>query len=211
MKGSGPTPSRIRRVDSAKMRASLKSFLNSSGVDLEQGDLARTPGRAARAWKDHLLAGYKTSPEKILIPLRSARSRELVAVRGIDFISTCIHHLMPFHGKVHLAYLPAGKIVGVSRLSSLVRCLSRRLQIQEELASQIALSLDENLESEGAACVIEATHLCMTARDDHSAGSIVTTAAFAGCYATSESRKSGILSLLSRPVSGSIRSPRRRR
>ena len=210
---TGPRSRAIRRgrVDSRRMRSSLRSFLKSSGVDLTQGDLSRTPGRASRAWKDHLLAGYKSSPEKILIPLRSARSRELVAVRGIDFISNCVHHLMPFHGKVHLAYLPAGKIVGVSRLASLVKCLSRRLQIQEELAFQIADSLRENLESEGAACVIEATHLCMTARNDHSTGSVVTTAAFAGCYETNASKKAGILSLLTRPELGAIRSSRRRR
>jgi len=186
---------RPRRRGRAAMGAAIEEFLEACGFDVTRGELRRTPSRAAGAWKDHLLSGYAQSPERILEPLRSARSRDLVAVKDIEFVSTCIHHLLPFHGKAHVAYLPDGRIVGVSRLAALVRCLSRRLQVQEELTSQIATSLHELTGSRGAVCVMEATHLCMAARDTRSRG-IVVTAAFAGCYERDPARRAQVLAIM---------------
>jgi GTP cyclohydrolase I len=178
------------------MTTALGDFLRAAGFARFEGELRRTPARAARAWRDHLLSGYKRSPEEILIPLRTSRSHDLVAVRNMDFVSICVHHLLPFHGKVHLAYLPAGRIVGMSRLAALVECLSRRLQVQEELTAQIASALHRHLECQGAACVVEATHMCMAARGERGAAGTVVTASFAGIYETDARKRAQVLALL---------------
>jgi len=178
------------------MARGVREFLRAAiGSDIE-GELARTPGRVARAWKDDLLAGYRENPAAILTPLRSERSRDLVALRGIEFVSTCSHHLLPFHGTVHLAYLPDGRITGISRLPKLVRCLSRRLQIQEDLTRRLADELASGLRPRGAACVIEAAHLCMSARGGRGSSGTVVTTAFTGIYVKDSRERSQIVSLL---------------
>lgn len=195
--------------DLAGMTRAVASFLDAAGMGARRGDMARTPGRAAQAWKERLLAGYAESPEKILVPLRSSRGRDVVAVREIPFVSTCPHHLLPFHGTARLAYLPDGTVVGVSRLAALVHCLSRRLQIQEELTEQIARELHVRTEAKGAACIMEATHLCMTGRDGRSPAGLVVTAAFSGCYEKDPRQRSEIIALLGGKAPR--RKPKRRR
>jgi GTP cyclohydrolase I len=192
------------------MRKALAAFVKASGLEGSRRDLGRTPARAAQAWKDGLLAGYAESPAKILEPLRSSRSRDVVAVREIPFVSTCPHHLLPFHGRAHIAYLPGGAIVGVSRLAALVHSLSRRLQIQEELTEQIARELHERTGARGAACIMEATHLCMTGRYGRSPAGRVVTAAFSGCYQQDPHRRSEIIALLGGPPSRGRPGSRRR-
>jgi len=192
------------------MRRAVAAFLEAAGIGTRRGDMARTPGRAARAWKERLLAGYAESPEKILVPLRSSRGRDVVAVREIPFVSTCPHHLLPFHGTARLAYLPAGAVVGVSRLAALVHCLSRRLQIQEELTEQIARELHLRTGAKGAACIMEATHLCMTGRDGRSPAGLVVTAAFSGCYERDPRQRSEIIALLGSTVPRRKPKPRSR-
>jgi len=179
-----------------RMEGGIRDFLSSALGRALRGDLKRTPGRVARAWRDDLLAGYREDPARILVPLRAERSRDLVALREIDFVSTCAHHLLPFHGKVHLAYLPGGRITGLSRLPKLVRCLSRRLQIQEDLTRQIVQAIDRHLAPEGAACVIEAVHLCMIARGGRGSTGTVLTAAVSGVFERSGREKASILALL---------------
>jgi GTP cyclohydrolase I len=193
------------------MRSAIAGFLRSAGLPCLEGELRRTPERTARAWRDHLLKGYEQDPAKILEPLRASRSHDVVAVREMDFASTCVHHLLPFHGKVHLAYLPAGRIVGVSRLAALVDCLSRRLQVQEELTEQIAAALQANLGARGAACVVEATHLCMAARGERSSGGRVVTASFVGCYETDGRQRAQVLALLGQVAGRPARSRGRSR
>jgi GTP cyclohydrolase I len=197
-------------MDLAAMERALAEFLEAAGVGSARDDLRRTPRRTARAWKDHLLCGYADSPERILKPLRSSRGRDVVAVRNIDFVSTCPHHLLPFHGQAHLAYLPDGAVVGVSRLASLVHCLSRRLQIQEDLTAQIARELHRGLAARGAACIMEATHLCMTGRGERAGSGVVVTAAFAGCYET-DVRQRRLVNLLLGAGPGTARPSRSRK
>lgn len=182
-----------RRPDLSGMRDAVSDLIRASGFDRLEGELRRTPARAAKAWRDHLLAGYRAEPSKILEPLRSSTSRDLVAVRDLEFVSTCVHHLLPFHGRVHLAYLPAGRIVGVSRLATLVDALSRRLQVQEEMTSAIARALHVHLGARGAACVVEAVHLCMAARGERGASGTVVTASYAGCYEEDPRLRSQVL------------------
>jgi GTP cyclohydrolase I len=188
------------------MEDGIREFLEGARGGPLRGEIARTPARVARAWAEDLLSGYREEVASILSPLRSERSRDLVAVRGIEFVSTCAHHLLPFHGVAHLAYLPDGRITGISRLPKLVRCLTRRLQIQEELTRQIVDALDRHLAPRGAACVIEATHLCMISRGNKGSTGLVVTAAFSGCLEREPSRRGQILALLR----GDPRPPRRR-
>ena len=191
-RAGGPNP----RADLPAMRSALETFLEAAGVRRVRRDMARTPERAARAWRDELLAGYALSPAAILDPLVASRGRDVVAVRDIPFVSTCPHHLLPFHGRAHLAYLPDGAVVGVSRLARLVHCLSRRLQIQEDLTASLARELHLGTRGRGAACVMEATHLCMTQRGHEAGGSVVVTASFTGCYEDDARLRSQVLSIL---------------
>jgi GTP cyclohydrolase I len=177
------------------MEAGLAAFLRASWGGPLPGELRRTPRRASRAWKYDLLSGYREEPARILTPLRGSAGRDVVAVRGLDFVSTCAHHLLPFHGKVHVAYLSDGRIAGVSRIARLVACLSRRLQIQEDLTREIVSAVQDRLAPRGAACVVEASHLCMTARGGRAGGTVVTSA-FTGCYETSARARAQILALL---------------
>jgi len=186
---------RVPGMDMRRMESGIREFLEAARGALK-GDLRRTPARAARAWKEDLLSGYAEDPARILVPLRESASHDLIAIRDLDFISVCPHHLLPFSGKVHLAYLPDGRIVGVSRLARLVRSLSRRLQIQESLTRQITAALDEHLHPRGSACVVEATHLCMTARGRRAVQGTVVTSAFSGCYEIDARSRAEVLSLL---------------
>jgi GTP cyclohydrolase IA len=162
-------------------------------------EMARIPRLVARAWREELLAGYGQDPARILAPLPARSSEDLVAVRGLEFASVCAHHLLPFQGQVHIAYAPAGRITGLSRLGRLVDCLSRRLQLQESLTRQIADAIQEHLAPHGAACVIEASHTCMTIRAGRKAGSGIVTAAFTGVFRRSAPRRREAMSALGMP------------
>jgi GTP cyclohydrolase I len=191
------------------MQEGIRVFMEAGLSRRLTGDLARTPARVARAWKDDLLAGYREDPAEILSPLPAGEARDLVAVTGIDFVSTCAHHLLPFHGKVHVAYLPDGRITGISRIGSLVACLSRRLQIQEALTREIVEAIRESLRPLGAACRIEAVHLCMSARGHRSSPGAVVTIALAGCFESDRRLRAEALAVLG--TAGGERSSGKRR
>ncbi len=174
----------------------MRLFLEAARGAPLRGDLGRTPRRVVRAWREDLLSGYRQDPVRILEPLRAGRSSDVVAVKNLDFVSTCSHHLLPFHGKVHVAYLPEGRITGISRIAGMIRCLSRRLQIQEDLTRQIVSALQKALHPRGAACVVEATHLCMAARGGRGSSGTVVTTAFAGRYEKTSGERAEVLALL---------------
>jgi GTP cyclohydrolase I len=158
--------------------------------------MAGTPARVAAAWSRDLLSGYRQDPATILAPLAERSSRGLVAVRDIGFTSVCMHHLLPFEGKAHVAYAPDGRIAGLSRIARLVDCLARRLQLQEHLGSQIAGAIQESLRPLGAACLIEASHACVAARAARKTGSRIVTAAFTGEFLSSSARRREVLAIL---------------
>jgi GTP cyclohydrolase I len=134
------------------------------GEDPNRQGLQKTPARVERAWQ-FLCAGYDHDPQTILRgALFEEESNEMVMVRGIELYSLCEHHLLPFFGQCHIAYLPAGQIVGLSKLARVVDVYARRLQVQERLTTQIARALEETLRPLGVAVVIEARHLCMMMR-----------------------------------------------
>lgn len=156
----------------------------------------RAAARVARTWTHELLAGYRTDPAGILRPIAARASEGLVVATDIEFSSICRHHLLPFAGRVHVGYAPAGRITGLSRLVKVVDCLSRRLQLQETLTAEIAAAIQTALAPEGAACVIEASHSCMTTRGPRKANTRIVTTACTGAFLREASRRREVLSLM---------------
>src|SRR5207247_9521139 len=157
--------------------------------------LLKTPSRVARSYAE-LMAGLGQDPRSHLKTVFHERYDEVVLLRDIEFHSLCEHHLLPFTGRAHVAYLPAGKVVGLSKLARLVEGYARRPQVQERLTTQIADALMEELAPIGAACVIEATHTCMTIRGAKKAGSMMVTSALRGIFKEDASSRAEVLALV---------------
>ena len=141
-----------------------------------------TPQRVADAWSREIVSGYGTDPRRILARTMAARDHDLVLVRDIPFTSVCVHHLLPFGGTAHVAYLPGRRLVGLSKIARAVDALARRLQLQERLTRQIVETLQESLRPLGSACVMEAEHLCMSIRGPRKKGARVVTTAYTGVF-----------------------------
>ncbi|MFQ5743319.1 MAG: GTP cyclohydrolase I [Acidobacteriota bacterium] len=165
--------------DRQAMAVAVADFLRAAG--LEQAAEGEAPAKCAAAWANELLAGYRQDPVAVL-RIWPDQAGDLVTMRNIPFVSVCEHHLLPFYGVAHLAYLPAGHLTGLSRLTALVDCLARRLQIQERLTAQVAELLMQCLQPRGAACILEATHDCVGARSLKNRDSWVQTVAFRGAF-----------------------------
>ena len=180
------------------MRRGMAIFLK--GVERTSGAkrlaAAGVPALVARAWRDDLLSGYRQEPAKILRPLVTRATEDMIEACGIEFTSICAHHPTPFSGNTHVAYAPDGRITGLSRLGSLVDCLSRRLQIQETLTREIADAIQEHLAPSGAACLIEASHTCMTMRGARKTHSRVVTAAFTGVFRRNAVARREVMAML---------------
>lgn len=156
-----------RAPDRARMEKAVASFLAAAGLELEDPNLTQTPQRVADAWVDEFLDGYQRSAPEALgeqFPVSKKSDRELVVVTRLRFRSMCPHHLLPYSGTAHLAYVPGDRVVGFGRLARLVDVYAHRLILQEELARQIAVTLMKVLGSQGAACVIEAEQTCLRLR-----------------------------------------------
>lgn len=168
------------------------------GEDCSRDGLIDTPKRVLSAWGE-LYAGYKQNPADILGKRFENEENydQMVLLDNIEFYSNCEHHLLPFFGKVHIAYIPDGKVVGISKLSRLVDCFSKRAQIQERMTQQIANAIQEHLAPKGVAVIVEAQHFCMTARGVRKQNAIMTTSAIKGCFTQNETRME-FLSLIKR-------------
>lgn len=166
--------------NSAAERA-VRTLLSFIGEDQDRGGLHDTPGRVIRAWKDWT-SGYGQDPAKILKCFEDGSESydEMVLVRNIPFYSHCEHHLAPFFGTANIAYVPNGRIVGLSKLPRLLDAFAKRLQVQERLTVQVADSLMEHLHARGAAVSITARHLCMESRGIHKQGHETVTTALRG-------------------------------
>jgi len=174
----------------------IHDFLKELGEDPTREGLERTPERVAKAFK-YFTSGYGQDAHQVLNDaLFTEEYDEMVVVKDIDFYSLCEHHLLPFFGKCHIAYMPASKIVGLSKMPRLVEMFSRRLQVQERLTTQIADALWEELSPIGAACVVEATHTCMTIRGAKKHGSVMVTSALRGIFKENPASRAEILSLM---------------
>ena len=171
-----------REEKKAKLSNAIEDFLRA--IDRSPGthkELIETPVRTADMWFDDLLRGYETEPEDILSggsPIDGPS--DMVVVRDLFFNSTCPHHLVPFHGIAHVAYIPDGKIVGFSKIGRLVDCFSHRLMLQEEIGRCVAEALVQHLGAKGAACMLNAEQLCMVIRGVRKPGSRAVTTSYAG-------------------------------
>jgi GTP cyclohydrolase I len=183
-------------VDYARIEKAVREILLAVGEDPQREGLLKTPARVARAYGE-LFAGLKDDPRQHLKTVFHERYDEIVLLRDIEFHSVCEHHLMPFTGKAHVAYLPDGKVVGLSKLARLVDGYARRPQVQERLTTQIADALMEELRPIGAACVIEAVHTCMTIRGVRKPGSVMATSALRGSFKDNSASRAEVLALIS--------------
>ena len=160
----------------------IHDLLKEIGEDPTREGLEKTPARVAKAW-EYLTSGYKQNVHEVLNEaLFTEEYDEMVVVKDIDLYSLCEHHLLPFVGKCHIAYMPSRKIVGLSKLPRLVEMFARRLQVQERLTTQIANTLNEVLQPRGVAVVMEAVHLCMLMRGVEKQNSKAVTSAMLGAF-----------------------------
>ena len=184
---------------SADDLAIYRELIKRMGDDPDREGLIKTPRRVADSRK-FLMSGYEMDAETILNgAIFEDPCDEMVLVRDISFYSMCEHHMLPFFGKIHVAYLPKGRIVGLSKIPRIIEMFARRLQIQERLTSQIAKCLMENLKPYGVGVVCEANHLCMAMRGVQKSDSFTTTSAMEGTFKTDGRTRQEFLKLISMP------------
>jgi GTP cyclohydrolase I len=163
------------------LRAAVEALLRASGLDPASEELRETPARVARLWQSEFLAGYALDPAVILgEPVTGEADPDVVVVGGLRFHGMCPHHLLPYRGVAHVAYIPHGKLVGFGRLAELVECFTKRLTLQERATNQVAEALVAHLGARGAGCVIEAEHMCLAIPGEKHDQSGVVTSAFVG-------------------------------
>ena len=188
---------RCRAAQLEGMERSFRDLLEAVGEDPERQGLVRTPGRAARAF-DFITQGYRQDLDEIVnAAVFDSDASEIILVKDIELYSLCEHHLLPFIGKAHVAYIPNGKVIGLSKMARIVDVFARRLQIQENLTTQIADALMKCLQPNGVAVVIEAKHLCMMMRGVEKQNSIMKTSCLLGVFKEDARTRSEFLSLLS--------------
>ncbi len=184
-----------KKVDTEKIEKAVKNILLAVGEDTKREGLQRTPERVARMYEE-LLGGMNEDPTVHLSSVFTENYEEIVLLRDIPFYSICEHHLMPFIGSAHIAYLPSGMILGVSKLARIVDCFARRLQTQERLTSQIADLIMDRLKPQGVTVVLEASHSCMTIRGIKKPGSVMVTSALRGIFKKDPRSRNEVLSLM---------------
>ena len=182
-------------VDIARAEAAVRELLLALGEDPEREGLRETPRRMAAAYAE-TLGGREVDLPKLLQVGFDEGHDEMVILRDIPFFSTCEHHLMPFHGIAHVAYVPRGRVVGLSKLARLVDAVARRPQLQERLTAQIADIMMSTLDPDGAAVAVEAEHLCMQMRGIKKPGSRMLTSAMRGSFRTQGATRAEFLSLV---------------
>jgi GTP cyclohydrolase I len=182
-------------VDIERVRKAVTEILLAVGEDVEREGLKGTPERVANMYAE-LLAGMREDPKHYLRRVFMERYDEVVLLRDIPFYSICEHHLMPFIGSAHIAYLPSGSVLGVSKLARIVDCFAHRLQVQERLTDQIADFIMNSLKPKGAAVVLEASHSCMTIRGIKKPGSVMVTSSLRGIFKKDPRSRSEIMSLM---------------
>ena len=190
---------RIDRFDDKKTKRLTdlyKQVLDALGEDIDREGLTKTPLRVAKAMQ-FLTQGYSANPEEIL---KSAMFKEdysqMVLVKDIEIYSMCEHHMLPFFGKAHVAYIPDGTITGLSKIARVVEVFARRLQVQERLANQIKDCIQNTLNPQGVAVVIEAQHMCMQMRGIEKQGSVTTTSAFTGVFLANQATREEFIHLI---------------
>lgn len=182
-------------VDIPRIERAVHEILLAIGEDPEREGLRRTPSRVAHMYAE-LFDGLHDDPERHLATMFDEDHHEMVALRDIPFNSMCEHHLMPFEGKAHIAYIPGGKVLGLSKLARIVDCYAHRPQVQERLTAQIADLLAQKVHVKGCAVVLEAVHTCTTCRGVKKPGSVMVTSALRGLMQTVDRTRAEALALL---------------
>ena len=182
-------------VDHARIEAAVREILLAVGEDPDREGLRETPARVALMYAE-MFSGLHADPSIHLSRKFTQKYDEMVLVKKIDFASMCEHHLLPFMGQAHVAYLPNGKIVGLSKIPRVVEALARRPQVQERMTEEIADLLMEELGARGVAVILEAKHTCMSIRGVRKAESITTTSAMRGTFRTNPATRSELLALV---------------
>jgi GTP cyclohydrolase I len=186
-------------MDYEKTERLVRELLVELGEDPEREGLVRTPHRVARAL-EFLTSGYRTDLKQIINgAVFQKESNNMVVARDIELYSMCEHHMLPFYGRCHIGYLPKDKIFGLSKLARIVDMYSRRLQIQERLAEQIARAVRDSIDADGVGVVIEARHLCMMMRGVEKQNSIVTTSSVLGSFHDDQPTRQEFFALIDRP------------
>lgn len=184
-----------RPVDEERITRAVREILIAIGENPDREGLRKTPARVARMYAE-VFAGLRTDPREHVRTFFTENYDEMVVLRDISFFSMCEHHLLPFEGRAHIAYLPAGRVIGVSKLARVVEAYARRPQVQERLTTQVADLLMNELNAKGVAVVMEATHSCMTCRGVKKPGAVMVTSAIRGECCTNSATRAEIMSLL---------------
>ncbi len=188
----GKSTKKLKQLEDA-----VRSILKLIGEKPEREGLAQTPQRVAKSW-EFLTSGYGQDVHDVVNKaVFTEKYDEMVIVKDIDFFSLCEHHMLPFYGKAHIAYIPNGKIIGLSKIPRIVEVFSRRLQVQERMTQEIAETLFSVLQPDGVAVVIEARHLCMMMRGVEKQNSVATTSAMLGSFREDERTRNEFLKLIS--------------
>ena len=198
MKPSLETPS----LTSASVEELMREFIVRLGEDPDREGLQRTPERVKKAY-EFLTKGYNEDPDAMLNKaLFTVTYDEMVIVKDVEMFSLCEHHMLPFIGKVHVAYIPNGKVIGLSKIPRLIEMFSRRLQIQERLTTQIAETIQRVIQPQGVGVVVEARHLCMMMRGVEKQHSQAVTSSMLGCFREEEETRQEFLSLIRQRPNG---------
>jgi len=189
-------------LTSASFEELVREMIVRLGEDPSREGLAATPNRVHRAF-EYLMKGYKEDPEALVRKaLFTCNYDEMVIVKDVEMFSLCEHHMLPFFGKVHVAYIPNGKVIGLSKIPRLIEIFSRRLQIQERLTTQIAETIQSAIEPQGVGVVIEARHLCMMMRGVEKQHSAAVTSSMLGCFRDEQETRQEFLSLIRQRPNG---------
>jgi GTP cyclohydrolase IA len=200
-----PRKAAVRRPSRAEAEEAVRTLIRWAGDDPEREGLLATPDRVIRAFREYF-TGYDEDPVALLQRTFEETDGydEIVMLKDIRFESHCEHHLAPIVGKVHVAYLPSNRVVGISKLSRLVDVFAKRLQIQEKMTAQIANTLDEVLQPKGVAVVIEAAHQCMTTRGTHKPGTMLVTSRMLGVFRSDPTSRREVLAMVGTPGSAKL-------
>jgi GTP cyclohydrolase I len=181
------------------IQTAVRDILENIGEDPERDGLLRTPDRVSRMY-DELTAGYHTDPVKLVNnALFDVDYNDIVLVKDIEFYSMCEHHMLPFYGRAHVAYIPGGKVIGLSKIPPIVEMYARRLQVQERMTAQIATFLQELLNPQGVAVVVEGAHMCAMMRGVKKSEASMTTRTFLGTFEEDAQLRSEFINLISKP------------
>jgi GTP cyclohydrolase IA len=188
-------PEKIQDIQNAA-RITL-DVLQDMGEDITRSGLVNTPHRVSMAFME-MFEGYSMKVEDIITTFDDVKCDEMIVLKDIEFFSTCEHHMMPFHGKAHIAYIPKGRVIGISKLARILDVFAKRLQIQERIGEQVTEALMQHLEPLGAACIIEAKHLCMMMRGVEKQNSEMITSSMVGVFRDKPEVRAEFTSLLGR-------------